>query len=215
MSDVDPFDGPRSLRQTQGFAQTNESLLRLDEENLRLYVLVDVTATAQVLQRVDLIPQPSRFFISQGGARLFHFLLHFGDQLGLLAGQHHAQSSDLLTIFFPGDAKVARGGALVDAVQNAGPEPAPARIVFLDIQRAGAEFENALQDVDGEPQALRAREGTIQFDAPAPWGPRELHARKIFTDANLQIGKGLVVFQVDVEAGLNVLHQPCFHEQGV
>src|SRR5439155_8995814 len=99
--------------------------------------------------------------------------------------------------------------------QNAGPEPAPARILLFYIQRAGAEFEDTLKDVDGEPQAFSAGEGPVKLDAAAPRRSRELHARKILTDPNLQIRKRLVVLQIDVKARLNVLYQPSFHQQRV
>ena len=59
------------------------------------------------------------------------------------------------------------------------------------------------------------RERAVEPDAPAPRRARELHARIVLTHADLQIRKRLVVLELDVETGLNVLDEPGLHEQGV
>ena len=124
MGDVDPFDGPRRLLQAQHLAQADRALARLDVKHLRLHVLVDVAAQPQALERGDLVAQPGRFFELQLRARLGHRLFELLEQLVLLAFQHHAQPANLLAVFFLGDAEVARGRALADAVQDARPKPA-------------------------------------------------------------------------------------------
>ena len=113
------------------------------------------------------------------------------------------------------DAEVARGGTLADAVQQARPEPAPALVVRLDVERAGAELEDALQHLDRLPQALGAGERAVELDAAAPRRARELDAREVLADADLQVGERLVVLQLDVEARLDVLDQPGFQQQGI
>src|SRR5437660_12085332 len=103
----------------------------------------------------------------------------------------------------------------MDAVQNARTEPAPARIVLLNIQRTRSKFKDALEDINGQAQTFGAGERHIELDATAARRSRKLDAREIFPDANLQIRKRLIILQVDVKTRLNILHQPGFHEQGV
>ena len=112
-------------------------------------------------------------------------------------------------------AEIARCRALTDAVQQARPKPAPAAVVGVDVQRAGAELKDALQHPDGVAQRAGAGERPIEPDAAAARLARELDAREVLADADLQIGKCLVVLQPDVEARLNVLDEPCFHQQRI
>ena len=67
------------------------------------------------------------------------------------------QPANLLAVFVAGHAEVARRRALPDAVQQAGPKPAPLRIVLLDVEAAGAKLEDALEHLDRGAQALGAR----------------------------------------------------------
>ena len=133
----------------------------------------------------------------------------------LLSFQDETQRPDLLAVLFPGHPEVARGGTLADAVQDAGPEPAPALVVFLDVEGAGAELEDALQHLHGQAQALGARERAVQLDPTPPGGAREFDAWEVLADADLQVGERLVVLQLDVEAWLDVLDQAGFQEQGI
>src|SRR5262249_18894723 len=144
-------------------------------------------------------------------ARLGHSLLHFLKQFRLLPFEHQAQAADLLAIVLTVDAEIARSGALADAVQDARPKPAPARIVFFDVKLAGAELEDPLQNLQRRPQTLGAGERTIELHATPPGATCDLHSWKIFARANLQIRKRLVVLEIDIEARLNVLDQPGLH----
>ena len=65
------------------------------------------------------------------------------------------------------------------------------------------------------PQALGAGERAVELDALAPRRARELDAREVLADADLQVGERLVVLQVDVEARLDVLDQPGLQQQGI
>src|SRR5262249_51592071 len=213
--DVDPLDGPRPLGQPERFLESRQSLLRLDGEDLRLHVPGRVAAHAEVAEGVDVVAQARGPLELEGGARLPHLLLHLVDQLLLLSLQYEPQRPDLLAILLLRDAEVARGRALVDAVQEAGAEPAPARVFLLDVERAGAELEDALEYLHRVAQALSARERPVEPHAAPARAARELDPRELLADADLQIGEGLVVFQLDVETRLDVLDKPRFHEQGV
>ena len=80
-------------------------------------------------------------------------------------------------------AEVARGGALVDAVQQARPEPPPARVVLLDVERAGAELEDPLQHLDRRPQALGAGERAVELDAAVARLAGEFDPREVLAGA--------------------------------
>src|SRR5262249_45223232 len=114
-----------------------------------------------------------------------------------------------------GHAEIAGRGTLMNRVQDAGPEPAPARIVRFDVERASTELENALQHLDGIAKAGSAGERPVEADAAPPWIAGKFHARKLFADANLQVGKSLVVLELDIEPRLDVLDEPGFEEQGI
>ena len=129
--------------------------------------------------------------------------------------EDQAETANLLAIIFPGDAEVAGGGALADAVQDAGAKPAPAVVLGGDIQRAGAKLEDALEHLHRRPEALGAGEGAIELHAAAARRARELDARKLLANADLQVRERLAVLEIDVEARLNVLDEAGFHQESV
>src|SRR5439155_10928118 len=112
-------------------------------------------------------------------AGLLHLLVHAGQQSLLFAFKDVAEVADLPAIVLLGDAEIARGGALPDAVEDARAKPAPALVVGLDVERAGAELEDPLQDLHGNPQALGTSERPIELHAASPRRARELDARKV------------------------------------
>src|SRR5262249_39670495 len=140
VSDVDALDDARVAPEAEGFAQPGQPFFRLDLKDAGLYVLIDFATQAEAAKSAYFVAQPPRLLVALHGAGIGHRLLHLPDQLLLLSLQNHAQGTNLLAIRFLGDAEVARRRALMDAVQEARPEPAPARIVLLDVQRARAEF---------------------------------------------------------------------------
>src|SRR4051794_22115012 len=105
----------------------------------------------------------------------------------LLPLHDQSQRPNLPAVLFPRDAEVGGRRALADAVQDTGAKPAPALVGFLDVEGAGAELEDPLQHLHGQAQALRAGERPVELDPPPPWRARELDARKVFADANLQV----------------------------
>ena len=133
----------------------------------------------------------------------------------LLAVQEQLQAADVGAVGLAVDPQVARGGALVDRVEQAGAEPPPARVVLLDVQRAGAELEDPLQDLDRPAQALGPRERAVELDAAVERLAGEVDAGEVLAGGDLQVGEGLVVLEVAVVLGLDVLDQPGLHQQGV
>src|SRR5262245_37795849 len=189
MSDVNALDGARGLLQPQHLAQADQPFLRVDGKDLWLDVALDIAALAEFLQCRDVIAQPRRPLELHLRAGVEHFLLHLAKQTVLLPFQDHAQGADLLTVILLADAEVTRSGALVDAVQETRTEPAPARVLGVDVQRAGAELEQALEHLHGVAQALGAGERPVEANTPATRRARELDAREIFANADLQIGE--------------------------
>src|SRR5439155_6140227 len=162
---------------------------RIDLENLRLHVLVHLPAQAQFLECVDLVAQSSGLLELRGRARFFHGLLQLAQETVLFSLQHQAQRADLAAVIFAADAKVTGRRALVDTVQDARAEPAPALILGIDIEAAGAELEDALQNLQGGAQALGARAGPVKLDRPPSWRSRKFDPRERLAHAELWVGK--------------------------
>jgi hypothetical protein len=76
-----------------------------------------------------------------------HRLFQLSQQLLFLSFEDETQRPDLFAVLFLGYAQVARRGALVNAMEKARPKPAPALIVGRNVERAGTELEDALQDL--------------------------------------------------------------------
>src|SRR5262249_31003627 len=113
------------------------------------------------------------------------------------------------------DAEVARGGALVDRVEKAGSEPSPAGVVLLDVERAGAELEDLLEDLDRAAEALGPGERAIQLNVAVERLAGEVDAGEALAGGDLEVGERLVVLQLGVVPRLDVLDEPGFHEQRV
>ena len=92
----------------------------------------------------------------------------------------------LAAVGFAIDAQVARGRALIDRGEQAGPEPAPARVVFLDFELAGAKLEDALKDLNGAAQGLGPGKGAVELDSAVAWFPGEIDPGKIFAGGDLR-----------------------------
>src|SRR5262249_5217528 len=116
---------------------------------------------------------------------------------------------------FAVDPQVAWGGALLNRVQQTGTKPAPARVILLDVERAGAKLENPLEHLDGAAQTFGAREGTIELHAAVERLPGEVHPREILASRDLKVREGLVVLEVLVVPGLDILDQAGLQEECV
>src|SRR4029077_2076878 len=125
-------------------------------EDLGLRVVREVAAEVQVLQGLQLVAQAGGLLELEVLAGLAHLLLHLGENGVLLAVEEEAEAADVLLVRLAVDAEVARGRALVDRGEQARAEPAPTGVVLVDIERAGAEFEDLLQDLNRSAQALGA-----------------------------------------------------------
>ena len=144
-----------------------------------------------------------------------HLRPHLVQQGLLLAFQELLQAVDALAIVLLGDPQVAGGRALADRGQQARAEPTPARILLGDVQRAGAELEDLLQDLQGAPQAAGVGERPVELRAAVAGRAGDFHAGKFLVRVDFQVGKGLVVAEVAIVFRQDVLDQPGFHEEGV
>ena len=104
---------------------------------------------------------------------------------------------------------------MVDAREQTWPEPPPTLVPLLDVEAAVAKLKHLLQHHNRRPQLLGIRKWTVELDATTRRFAGELHAREVLIGRDLQVRKGLVVFQFLVVLRLNVLDQPRFEEQGV
>ncbi len=147
--DIHAVDRARNGVELQDLLQSLQPFSRVDVKHLGLRVLGEVAPQAEVFERFDLVAQPGGLFEEELLAGLAHLVVHFLEQSVLLAVQKHLEAADARPVGFAIDSEVARGRALADRGQQAGPEPAPARVVFLDIQRAGAKLEDSLEDLNG------------------------------------------------------------------
>ena len=122
---------------------------------------------------------------------------------------------DIAAIFFLRDSQVAGGRALLDRSEQARAKPAPFFLMLVDIERAGAEFEDFLQHLDRSPQSSRAGKGAIELRAAGMRLARQFDPRKILAHENLEIREALVVFERAVELRLHVFDEPGLDQQGI
>ena len=170
---------------------------------------IDALALGDETHGLDAIPVARRRLEIE----LLGGLLHLLGKLGL----HHLalaieESFRLLHQFAIGrglDIADTRRRAALDLVQQAGPRP-----VRIDAVIAGAQQEGLLQRVDRPVDRARRSEGSIiaalAVAAAAMLG--QLRDRVVLGDED--IGKRLVVAQHHVEAGLQLLDEVGFQQQG-
>ena len=144
-----------------------------------------------------------------------HLLLHLGEHGVLLAVEEEAEAADVGPVRLAVDPEVARGGALVDRVEQAGAEPAPAGVALLDVERAGAELEDLLEHLDRPAEALGAGERAVELHAAVERLAGEVDAGEVLAGRDLEVRERLVVLEVLVVLRLDVLDQPGFHQEGV
>ena len=135
-------------------------------------------------RRLDLVAEPGGLLELEGLARLAHLLFHLArGAASFLPSRKRRRRRMSLAVVLAIDPQVARRRALVDRVQQAGAEPAPARVVLLDVQRAGAELEDPLQHLDRAAQALGPGERAVELDAAVERLAGEVDAGEVLAGA--------------------------------
>ena len=215
MGDVHALDHAGRFFQAEHLLQAGEPLLGIDEEHLGLDVLLEVAPLVERFQEPDLVAEPGRLLESERRRRGDHVRAHFLEEPLLAPFEERLQPVDVLAILLLRDAQVAGGGALADRSQQAGAEPAPLFVVGVDVERAGAKLEDPLQHHDRSAQASGTRERAVELHSFAPRRACEFDPRKILVGRDLQIRERLVVLEIAVESGLNVLDEPAFEEEGI
>ena len=204
-----------SCVEVQDLLQAGQPLLGIDGKDLRLHVLVELAALVERLQEMDLVAEPGRLFELELLRGRLHLRPHLVQQGLLLAFQELLQAMDALAVVLLRDPQIAGGRALPDRGQQAGPEPPPARIFLGNVQRAGAELEDLLQDLQGAAQAAGIGERPVELRAAVAGRAGDFHAGKFLVRVDFQVGKGLVVAEVAIVFRQDVLDQPGFHQEGV
>src|SRR5262249_8269985 len=154
--------------------------------DLGLRVPGQVAAEVEGLKRLDLVAEPRGLLELEALAGRAHLLLHLLEEDVLLAVEEEHQPADVGAVGLAVDAQVTGSRALVDRVEQAGSEPSPARVVLLDVQRAGAELEDLLEDVQGPAEALGPRERTVQLDAAVERLAGEVDPGEVLAGGDLQ-----------------------------
>ena len=152
----------------------------------------------------DLVAQPRSLLELEPLAGLAHLLLQLLEHDLFFAVEEETQPLNVATVSFPIDPQVAGRCALIDRRQQARPEPPPARVVLLDVERAGAELEDPLQDLDRPAQALGPGKWAVELDPRVLGFAGEVDPRKILASGDLEIGEALVIFEVVVVFRLDV-----------
>jgi hypothetical protein len=134
VSDVDPFDRTRYFLELQDLSQSCQSLLGVNEKDFGLSVRVELATRVEVLQHSDFVAQPRRFFKFQRLGCRRHLVPHFLQQRIFPAFEKQLQPLDVTAILFLADPQIARSSALIDAGQQAWPEPLPPFILGINVE---------------------------------------------------------------------------------
>ena len=132
----------------------------------------------------------------------------------MFAVEEPEQPLDVLAVRAPGDLRGARGGALVDRVEQARAEEPPAVVVLADVQVAGAELERLLQQRDRFLELVDAGERAVELHALGARLAGDVDAGEILVGRHHQVRERLVVEQPGVVLRLDVLDQPVLGQQG-
>ena len=90
-------------------------------------------------------------------------------------------------------------------MEQAGAKPLPTLFIRLDVQRTGAELEDALEYVNRGTEARGVRERPVKPHAFSPRRASDLDPRELFARPDLQVREGLVVLEALVELRSQVL----------
>ncbi len=103
---------------------------------------------------------------------------------------------------------------MADGVEQAGAEEAFALVLFENFEVAGAELEDALEVLDGIFEGGGAGEGAVEFGAGGGGLAGDEDAGVIVAGGDFEVGEGFVIEEAGVEAGLDVLDEAVFDEEG-
>src|SRR5262249_5963960 len=92
--------------------------------------------------------------------------------------------------------------------------PPPALVGRLDVELAGAELEDPLEDIDRHLQAAGAGERAVEANALATRLSGDLDPRELLAGPYLEVGERLVVLEIFVEPRSQVLDHPRLGKQG-
>src|SRR5262245_61472912 len=206
MCDVYTFDRPERSIDFQDLLQSRKSSLGIDVEHFGLYVLVELAAQRESLKGRNLVADPCSPLELQRRGRFVHIRFKFLEQLLLLAFEKHPQTVNIATVLVLANSQIARSSALANIGKQARPKPPPFLVILGDVQRTGAKSKDLLQDGDRTAQALGRRERPIEFGAAIARCAGKFDSRKILTDEDFQIRKGLVILETFVERRLKILN---------
>ncbi len=131
------------------------------------------------------------------------------DELGALPLQEEKHLLAEFGVFFGGNQPAAGGRAFFDLVIQARPRPVAKAGVLAGAERKGI-AEEPERLLDGGARGI----GPEVAGPVPPHFPHQGELGEIFVDAEFEAEVGLVVLQVDVVAGLVLLDEGVFQDQG-
>ncbi len=144
---------------------------------------------------------------------LLHFLFQIAQDGFPIAVEELNQSADIFVVGIAGNFVGAGGGALVDRVEETRAEEFFSRIRFEDLQVTGAEFEGALEVLNGFFELIDARERAVKLDAVGAGNAGDVNAGIIVIERDHQVWVSFVIDEADVEARLDVFDQAILGQQ--
>ncbi len=163
------------------------------------------------LQRLDVVAQPGRPLVFLLGGGLAHLLLQPLDEAGGVAGHEVAEVFGQVAVLVGADPADAGRRALVDVAEQARPADLPGPLEHPGAARAYG--EDAQQQVDRLADGPGVGVGAEVAGALALGAAHDLHAREVLAHGHREVGVGLVVAVLDVEARVELLDPGVFELQ--
>lgn len=218
VGDIDGFDASHGAVEAEGSAEAFCALAWVGHEGfgLGLPVVFFVGALLEFFNSFDLIAEGGGIFEAKIRGGLLHLGVHFAKHDRAFRAEELDESVDVTAVGLGCDLGGAGAGALFDGVEQAGAEESVPGVVGVDVEGAGAEFENALEELNGFAQGVDADERAEGFGAFVFGGvgvSGDVDAGVVVAEGDDEVGEGFVVEEPGVEAGLDVFDQPVFGKQ--
>ncbi len=192
----------------QYLAELHEGLGGVGSEDFGLDVLIGAAAAVQAFNQPDAVAEHCGFLVLERLGGLGHLLSELAENHRAFGPQESykvAYNEFFVLGFF--DFGGAGSGALLDTVQNAGAKEPAFRVVFADVQLAGSELEDFLQDYEHLSEVFGPGEGSEQPASAMAGLAGDIDPRKIVAGGDFEVGKCLVVHEVGVVRRPDVLDQ--------
>ena len=162
------------------------------------------------VDRLDLVPQAGGTLVLEAGGGLLHFAAKVARDLVRATLKEHDRLLDDSVVFLLRAEGGAGADAAVDEVLQAGP-----RVVAGDLFRARAPGEELLHEVQRSSHRAGRSEGPEVARTVVADAARDLDARPLLGDVDLEVGVVLIVLEAHVVERLVPLDQRGLEQQGL